>query len=129
MFARRFASASEQKTVDTLNRTSAALLGQRTLLKRVSSLAAAYGLSLRPFRINYGGSDKAFLPEIEISLPLILTSLGQIIRTPAASLPPSLPPRNRPEWTEKALIYETQIGVALFDRGKRQFNPYPTIGA
>ena len=184
----------------------------------------------RRFRVSYGGSDEALLREIEISLPLVLTSPGQIIEIPAASLPPSLlvdsqfgqklnagdsrlyalryakskrvllfwtysetefpqpeltptarpfrgltptyrvqlasrmkpgaelewhgdfvwildegwprslkrfqgwwnevdvqTPRNRPEWTEKALNYETQIGAALFDRGKHQFNPYPTI--
>jgi hypothetical protein len=184
----------------------------------------------RRFRISYGGPREVFLREIEIFPPIILTSPGQIIEIPAASLPPSLradsqlpqklnagdsrlyalrdpkskrvllfwtyseteiaqpemiptirpspglmptyrvqlasrmkpgaelewqgdflwilddgwpdslkrfqgwwnevgvqTPRNRPEWTEKALIYETQIGAALFDRGQHQFNPYPTI--
>jgi hypothetical protein len=36
-------------------------------------------------------------------------------------------PRDRPRWTETALIYETQIGPAYFDRGEYTFNPYPTI--
>jgi hypothetical protein len=37
-------------------------------------------------------------------------------------------PENRPKWVEEEpRIYETQIGAALFDRGKHQFNPYPTI--
>lgn len=38
-------------------------------------------------------------------------------------------PEDRPPWTERALIYETQIGAALFDRGSHQFNPYPTVQA
>ncbi|MGC2403958.1 MAG: alpha-amylase family glycosyl hydrolase [Acidobacteriaceae bacterium] len=36
-------------------------------------------------------------------------------------------PRDRPRWTEKALLYETQIGAAYFNRGAYAFNPYPTI--
>lgn len=35
-------------------------------------------------------------------------------------------PRDRPHWAERPVLYETQIGAALFDRGKTQFNPYPT---
>src|ERR1035437_2269180 len=36
-------------------------------------------------------------------------------------------PYGRPRWTESALIYETQIGAAPFDRGSYEFNPYPTV--
>jgi hypothetical protein len=36
-------------------------------------------------------------------------------------------PPDRPRWTERALLYETQIGAAVFDRGKYQFEPYPTM--
>jgi hypothetical protein len=35
-------------------------------------------------------------------------------------------PDDRPRWAERPVLYETQIGAAIFDRGKRQFNPYPT---
>jgi hypothetical protein len=35
-------------------------------------------------------------------------------------------PDDRPRWAERPVLYETQIGAALFDRGQTQFNPYPT---
>jgi hypothetical protein len=35
-------------------------------------------------------------------------------------------PDDRPRWAERPVLYETQIGPALFDRGQIQFNPYPT---
>jgi glycosidase len=35
-------------------------------------------------------------------------------------------PDDRPRWAERAVLYETQVGAALFDRGKHAFNPYPT---
>jgi hypothetical protein len=35
-------------------------------------------------------------------------------------------PSDRPRWAERVVLYETQIGAALFDRGQHQFNPYPT---
>jgi hypothetical protein len=36
-------------------------------------------------------------------------------------------PRDRPRWARRALLYETQIGAAVFDRGKYEFSPYPTM--
>jgi hypothetical protein len=36
-------------------------------------------------------------------------------------------PRDRPRWAERVLLYETQIGAAVFDRDKYEFNPYPTM--
>jgi len=35
-------------------------------------------------------------------------------------------PNNRPCWAERPVLYETQIGAGVFDRGKTLFNPYPT---
>jgi hypothetical protein len=35
-------------------------------------------------------------------------------------------PSDRPRWAERVVLYETQIGAAIFDRGQLQFNPYPT---
>jgi hypothetical protein len=37
-------------------------------------------------------------------------------------------PEDRPKWTERALLYETQIGAA-FTIDKHPFNPYPTVQA
>jgi hypothetical protein len=38
-------------------------------------------------------------------------------------------PADRPEWAERALIYETQIGSVLFERGRHQFSPHPDMQA
>jgi hypothetical protein len=38
-------------------------------------------------------------------------------------------PDDRPRWAERPVLYETQIGAVPFDRGQRQFNPYPTTQA
>jgi len=35
-------------------------------------------------------------------------------------------PDDRPRWAERPVLYETQIGAAVFDRGQHLFNPYPT---